>query len=176
MWQLCSSPDFSPSCDPLKAVRLDVHGACVCFLVGFLAIRHTDSIKWIWSGGTVLFFHGEAGQTAQHLSACSRVFPGVPCQDCGYKPGCCLPITCQLWQLCHQLLIRTHFGLRLKGQLWEGPGWGSAPGPAISSPQICSVPQIGLSTNVFVQDYPKNSNLAPALVYYFWGFQKCLIF
>lgn len=52
---------------------------------------------------------------------------------------------------------------------WETPGWGSARGPAVSPPQICSVPQIGFSSNILVQDYLKSSGLPSALAYYPWG-------
>lgn len=101
---------------PLEAVSLDVHRACAVlrgWLSGDTMYIQIDSIKWIWSS---LFSYGETGQTAQQLSACPQVFPGVASQD-GYKPGCCLPITRQLWQSCHQLLLRiSHNGALL---LWS---------------------------------------------------------
>lgn len=46
------------------------------------------------------------GRAVQHLPACPLVFPGVLSLECGYKPGCCSPITRQLRQSCHQLLVR----------------------------------------------------------------------
>lgn len=102
---------------PLKAVSLDVLGACAVllgWLSGDTAHIQIDSIKWIWISGTVLFSRGETGQTAQLVLGSFLEFPS---QD-EYKPGCCLPVTRRLWQSCHQLLLRiSHNGALL---LW-GP-------------------------------------------------------
>lgn len=109
MEQLCSSHIFPLPVTPLKAASLDVHGACAVllgWLFGNTSHIQVDSIKWIWSGGTVLFSHGETEHSAQYLSACPWVFSGVPSQDCGYQPDRSLPMTCQQWQPYHQLLIR----------------------------------------------------------------------
>lgn len=93
----------------LKAISLDVHGPCAVLLgslSGNTSLVQIDTIKWIWSCGTVFFSHGEPGHTAQYWSACPWAFPGVPSQGCGHQPGCSSPKPHQQWQSCHQLLIR----------------------------------------------------------------------
>lgn len=148
----------------------------LCFLVDFLVIPHIFILTQLT--GFEPFSHDETGHTAQYLSACPRVFPGVPSQDCGYQP-----VACHQWQSCHQLLIRISCNRALL--LWSPAQFcvetvGAPLGKArlsFSSKSCCQYSAdlfcgIGLSTNIFVQDYLKNSNLTTALVYYFWGFQK----
>lgn len=58
MWQLCSSPDFSPSCDPSKSSKPEcAQSLCCSWLTFWWYTSHIyiDTIKWIWSCGTALF-------------------------------------------------------------------------------------------------------------------------